>query len=112
MAVVIDKGFFNELPELPVVPRDQADMAWLIYDMQLHPDTKRYSLSLTQTIYTQFNPALERLTVAKPGDIEVFKRQLQRKLQERKVAVKKTSEPSALYDLFSPVDPAEEEEDD
>ena len=112
MAVVIDKGFFNELPELPVVPKDQADMAWLIYDMQLHPDTQRYSLSLAQTIYTQFNPALERLTVAKPGDIEVFKRQLQRKLEEQKVTVKKISEPSALYDLFNPVDPAEEEEDE
>ena len=112
MAIVIDKGFFNELPDLPIVPREQADMAWLIYDMQLHPDTQRYSLSLAQTIYTQFNPALERLTVAKPGDIEVFKRQLQRKLEEQKVTVKKTSEPSALYDLFNPVDPTEEAEEE
>ncbi|MCL4506735.1 MAG: hypothetical protein M1434_02150 [Chloroflexi bacterium] len=112
MAVVIDKGFYNELPELPSVPGDQADIAWLIYDMQLDSETQRYKLNLEQTIYTEFNPALERLTVAKPGDIEVFRRQLQRKLEEQRVAVKLASEAPALYEVLNTVDPADSEEGD
>lgn len=107
MAVVIDKGFFNELPELPSVQSDQADIAWFIYDMQLDLENQRYKLNLERTIYTQFNPALERLTVAKPGDVEVFRRQLQRKLESQRVAVKLVSETSALYEVLNSVDSSE-----
>ena len=111
MAVVMDEGFFGELPSFPTVPAEQADIAWLVYSMEPDQVTQRYQLNLKNTVYTQFNPALERLTVALPGDIEVFRRQLQRKLDEQGVKVKLNSEASALSDVLKPIDPAEETEE-
>ena len=52
-AVALNKGFFNTLPKLPEVPKDKADIAWLIYDLK--PPEKagqHYELFLERTVYT------------------------------------------------------------
>lgn len=54
MAVAVDKAFFAELPSLPQVDQQDADVAWLVYDLIEDPQTRRYQLTRVQTIYTQF----------------------------------------------------------
>jgi restriction endonuclease NotI len=81
--VAIDQGFFKTLPTLPSVDQHEADIAWLIYDLRRNAERKVYQLTLMQTVYTHFEPALTRITTAEPGPIEHFIRSLQRKLNRR-----------------------------
>lgn len=53
-AVALNKGFFETLPKLHEVPKEQADIAWLIYDLK--PPTKpgsHYELLREKTVYTK-----------------------------------------------------------
>jgi len=34
MAVVVHRGFFDELPELETVNEEQAEIAWFVYDLK------------------------------------------------------------------------------
>ncbi|HXF62166.1 MAG TPA: NotI family restriction endonuclease [Caldilineaceae bacterium] len=84
MAVAVDRAFFSQLPELPQVEPAAADVAWFIYDLIESPQTNRYRLTRMQTIYTQFTPALLRITTPNPGSEEAFRRQLQQRLTEKR----------------------------
>lgn len=59
MAVAVDRAFFAELPSLPQVDPQDADVAWLVYDLVEDPQSGRYSLTRVQTVYTQFTYMLE-----------------------------------------------------
>jgi hypothetical protein len=74
MAVAVDGAFFAELPDLPQVEPDAADVAWLVYDLQENAQAGRYHLTRTQTVYTQFTPALLRITNPDPGPEEPFRK--------------------------------------
>ena len=53
-AVALNKGFFDTLPKLHEVPKEQADIAWLIYDVR--PPEKsgdRPQLFREKTVYTK-----------------------------------------------------------
>ncbi len=82
-AVALHKGFYNRLPKLPEVKREQADIAWLIYDMQLEPETNRYQLIRHKTVYTLFQQALEKITIPEAGTVDNFMSHLQEKLDEK-----------------------------
>lgn len=82
-AIVIDNSFFNSLPTLPQTEQTRADMAWLVYDLKLDPNRNQYRLTLTQSIYTAFDPTLETLTTCQAGSVEDFIQHLQRKLEEK-----------------------------
>ncbi|MDA1277703.1 MAG: NotI family restriction endonuclease [Verrucomicrobia bacterium] len=83
-AVALNKGFFNTLPKLPEVPKAEADIAWLIYDLK-PPTTAgaHYELFRERTVYTRFEPALNQITKSSPGKVEDFLRQLQTKVDEK-----------------------------
>lgn len=81
--VVIQKSFFETLPNLPVVPKDQADIAWLLYDLILDSMSNQYHLTLVETVYTEFHSALSKVTNPEPGEIEDFIDVLQSKLNEK-----------------------------
>ena len=81
-AIALHSGFYKTLPKLPEVKPDKADVAWLIYDLQLDPTHQRYNLTLSDTIYTQFKPALDKITMPEPGRIEAFIEHLQDRLDE------------------------------
>jgi len=83
IAVAVDKSFFATLPQLPQTQPDQADIAWLIYDLVFDPSTNRYNLTRHNTVFTAFLPALETITVAEAGPIEDFVEHLQQKLDEK-----------------------------
>lgn len=83
-AVALNKSFFATLPKLPEVPKSQADIAWLIYDLK--PPEKsgsHYELFRERTVYTKFEPALNQITKSRPGNIEDFLQQLQEKVDEK-----------------------------
>jgi hypothetical protein len=80
MAVAVDEAFFATLPTMPVVDVEEADIAWLVYDLTPGPATSQRQMNHTRTIYTQFTPALDSITTSKPGAESTFRRVLQQKL--------------------------------
>jgi Restriction endonuclease NotI len=82
-AVAVDSSFFNTLPTMIEVDKSEAEMAWLVYDLQLDQQQKRYKLERFRTVYTQFDTALEKITRAEFGDIQHFMEHLQEKLDAK-----------------------------
>lgn len=82
IAVAINTGFYNELPELHPVIEKQAEVAWLVYDLRLSADNC-YNLERIKTEYTDFRIALDQITKSEAGDIENFIDLLQTKLDEK-----------------------------
>ena len=81
--VALHRAFYETLPELPEVSQDEADVAWLIYDLELSQKQNQYQLAPHKTIYTQFGPALRKITTPEAGAIEAFVNKLQAKLDEK-----------------------------
>lgn len=82
-AIALHSGFYKTLPKLPEVKRDRADVAWLVYDLQLDSSRQRYNLTLSKTVYTQFKSALDKITMPEPGPIKNFIEHLQSRLDEK-----------------------------
>jgi len=82
-AIALQTEFFETLPDLPQVKKEQADMVWLLYDLKYNEKTKRYCLCKSKTIYTQFAPALDKITKPDVGDVSDFIQVLQNKLDEK-----------------------------
>lgn len=82
-AVALQKSFFDTLPELPQVKKEKADITWFLYDLVLDKSAKKYTLTLVDTVYTEFEPALLKITTPEPGNINDFISLLQDKLDER-----------------------------
>jgi|688.fasta_scaffold188773_2 hypothetical protein len=82
-AVALDSHFFATLPKLKEVSLQEAEMAWLIYDLVLDESSNTYVLTKTKTVYTGFESALITLTKSEPGKIEDFISVLQDKLDEK-----------------------------
>lgn len=82
-AVALDAAFYRTLPSLPEVDPHEADIAWIIYDLHLLAEEKRYHLVREKTVYTQFGAALDRITRAEAGPLEEFVEELQHKLDEK-----------------------------
>jgi hypothetical protein len=83
MAVAIDRQFFNTLPKLQSADRNEAEVAWLIYDLVFDEDASRYVLRQTEIVYTLFSDALTRITLPNVGCIDDFMRRLQEKVDEK-----------------------------
>lgn len=81
--MAVDSNFFSTLPHMDEVDQSEAEMAWLIYDLQHDSQQNRYRLVRSRTVYTQFGSALNKITTAEPGDIQRFIDQLQEKLDEK-----------------------------
>ncbi|MDR3610814.1 MAG: NotI family restriction endonuclease [Ignavibacteriaceae bacterium] len=81
--VALQKSFFDTLPELPTVKKEKADIAWFLYDLILDLKSQQFNLTLVDTVYTEFAPALLKVTNPEPGDISEFMNLLQSRLDER-----------------------------
>lgn len=81
--VALHNSFYETLPALPEVSRDEADIAWFIYDLNFLPEQNRYQLALQKTVYTQFRAALQKITTPVAGSVEKFIDELQTKLDEK-----------------------------
>jgi hypothetical protein len=81
-AVALQKTFFETLPPLPVVEKNEADIAWFLYELVHDEDQNRFRLTLVETVYTAFEAALLKITTPEPGEMSDFLHQLQGKLDE------------------------------
>lgn len=81
--VALQKSFFDTLPKLPTVSKENAEIAWFLYDLVFESSTNQYHLTLVETVYTAFEAALLRVTTPEPGNLEDFINLLQDRLDER-----------------------------
>lgn len=81
-AVAVPSGFYNTLP-MPEVVKEKADIAWLIYDLVYDTQQKRYNQTLSRIVYTQFRPALDKITLSEAGSMGTFLVSLQAKLDAK-----------------------------
>jgi len=82
-AVAVQSAFFATLPELQEVPPEQAELAWLLYDLEFDPAQNRYQLVHSRTVHTTFDAAVRRITTAEAGPIAAFVEQLQEKFDQQ-----------------------------
>lgn len=82
-AVAVDSNFFRTLPEMEEVDQSIAEVAWLVYDLRFDSKQNSYRLSRAKTVFTRFDDALERITRAEPGDMNLFIDQLQERLDAK-----------------------------
>lgn len=83
-AVALSKGFFETLPPMKRISKEEADIAWLVYDLQLvdHCGQERYVLEKVEEVYTQFEASVQSIITPSPGKIDDFIKTLQDKLDE------------------------------
>ncbi len=82
-AVILHKDFYRTLPVLDEVNREEADIAWFLYDLEQDSEQNLYQLNLDRVAYTHFKPALDRIVTAEPGPIDRFVDYLQGKLHQK-----------------------------
>jgi hypothetical protein len=82
-AVALNKGFFESLPELEEVRKEDSEVAWLIYDLALDRAENVYRLELIREVYTRFAESLQKITQSNPGDVNKFIETLQQKVTKK-----------------------------
>ena len=82
-AVALNSGFFNTLPELEEVPKEEAEVAWLIYDLVRDEAKNVYELTCVREVFTQFHESLEKITRSEPGNVDDFLNVLQEKVNAK-----------------------------
>ncbi len=85
IAVALNKSFFQTLPKMKQVNKSKAQVAWLIYDLDLVCNNGHDKLMLKKVdqIYTEFESALLSITTPAVGNIGNFMRTLQEKFDEQ-----------------------------
>ena len=87
IAVALNRAFFATRPRLENVSKGDADIVWLIYDLELTRETEskmsRFTLRKVDEVFTEFDPALISITTPTPGKMDDFVRLLQERLDEK-----------------------------
>jgi len=83
LAVALNNGFYNTLPELQEIDPTTADMAWLIYDLKHDNSRDKYKLVKSKAVHTSFESTLAKITIAEAGDVRQFIAYLQEKLNDK-----------------------------
>lgn len=83
IAVALDEGFFGTLPHLRETDSKHADVAWLVYDLELNETKSQYLLNRVNTVYTVFNESLDQISRPEIGAPAEFIERLQEKLDEK-----------------------------
>ncbi len=96
-AVVIHRGFYDRLPKMKTVKKEEADLAWLVYDLALDKKLNVFRLQRGEIVYTKFQPTLLKITTAEPGPVKEFVKDLQAKLEEK---LKNPPDAPALTDII------------
>lgn len=83
VAVALDEGFFATLPALRETDAEHADVAWLVYNLELQQEKNRYLLTKQRAVYTLFSESLDQIARPDVGAPAEFVKRLQEKLNER-----------------------------
>ena len=79
--IVVQKSFFDTLPELPKVEPDESEIAWNLYKIELQANN--FQLVLDSVVYTEYWAAINRISTPKAGNLEDFIQVLQQKLDDK-----------------------------
>ena len=101
MAVVVHRGFFEQLPLLQTVDEHDADIAWLIYDLEYEPRANRYILRRSDIKYTRFENALSTIATPTVGNLNEFVEYLEERV--RKGRISGAPAPSSLEPTVEPL---------
>ena len=82
-AVALNKGFYDTLPPLNPVPKADADIAWLVYDLKPDAVTAPYHIVQEDVIYTKFKESLLTITRSEAGKVGDFIGRLQDKIDRK-----------------------------
>lgn len=96
-AVALNRGFYETLPNLREVPKDKADIAWMIYDLERNEQADIYVLRKHKMVYTEFADSLDRISRTEAGDVNAFVEALQTRID------KKLSNPPDTQTLEAPL---------
>lgn len=99
MAVAVHRSFFATLPALAEVNKEQANLAWLVYDLDRATPNTQYTLVRIRTVYTMFTNALDKITNPAPGPLEKLVQQLQK--VDREMAVGASPDTPMLDNPFA-----------
>lgn len=86
MAVACQRQFFANLRLLndpPAISKNEAELAWFLYDLIPNTQTGRFELQLERTVYMTFEFAMNRLSSLQAGNMADFTAVLNRKLSEK-----------------------------
>lgn len=83
ITVALDEGFFETLPDLHETDLNHADVAWLVYNLELNEAKSKYILKKRRTVYTVFSETLDKITRPDVGAPTEFIEKLQEKLDEK-----------------------------
>ena len=97
--VALQKSFFDTLPKLPTTTESKADIAWFLYDLEFNKETSKFDLVLSETVFTEFEQALLRVTTPEPSNVNDFINILQTRLDEH--LDKNTPDAPSLTDITS-----------
>lgn len=84
-AVVVHRGFFEQLPTLETSREQESEIAWMIYDLKRDKTTNTFQLSLFDIQYTKFETALSKITTPETGDIHGFTDTLENRIRKGKL---------------------------
>jgi len=82
-SVALNKGFYETLPKLREVPKKEADIAWLVYDLRYQKANKKFRLAREKCVYSKLEEALAQITRSEAGDMDNFIDLLQNKVNEK-----------------------------
>jgi hypothetical protein len=74
MAIAIDRSYFETLQNLVSVQKEDAEIAWFIYDLELvaSGEKEHYELRRGNVVYTKFQQTLAALSASYPDNIDHF----------------------------------------
>jgi len=78
-----------------------ADVSWLIYDLEYNKKKNVYNIKLSRTVHTKFKDALDQITRCDAGDVSEFVATLQSKLDEKLDEERGPNDGPALKTLLS-----------
>lgn len=83
IAVALDEGFYERLPELKETDSEKADVVWLVYDLIFDEGQNRCLLKSKKKVHTLFSEALNTIISPSIGNVGEFVAILQAKLDQK-----------------------------
>ena len=86
MAVAVQRQFFTHfrtMQRLPEVRQEEADMEWLLYNLEYNPAENRYNLVVERTAYYRMVDVLQQFSQVTAGEEAGFISLLEKKFREK-----------------------------
>lgn len=94
-AIVVDEGFYDQVPNFKEVPQSEAEIVWLVCSLDYDRKDSRYHLVLKKRVYTRFKEMLTEFAKSEAGDSKDFIQRLQEKLERENKKRSKAAKSSA-----------------